>query len=68
MSSYGKWGSVTHHPRHWCEAPKELCRRRCRWSADCHNKVTHIGHANGVALTSGCLFHVARWAKLGVLA
>lgn len=61
-----QWGSADHHPRVAVAMPKPL-RVRCRYCPTAsRNRVTHLGTANGVALMSGCEWHVHRWAREGV--
>lgn len=40
-------------------------RRRCGHGDDCPNRATHLGMANGVALTTGCEFHMRVWVRDG---
>jgi hypothetical protein len=67
LASPGGWGthgSSTDHLRYavWI-ADGRRRRARCPLGNDCPNRRTHYGSANGVALTSGCEFHVARWVR-----
>lgn len=55
---WGKYGSARDHVR-YLEPFKS--RKKCR--CGCNGPVTHLGKANGVALTSGCEMHVRRWVK-----
>lgn len=54
------WGqhanSLTHHRYSAPIAPRS--RRRCHC---CGKRATHVGMANGLAMTSGCEWAVARW-------
>lgn len=62
MSEWGTWGSVTDHRRY--AMPVKQVVRRCSLGAQkCANFETHLGMANGVALTSGCEFHVYAWVR-----
>jgi len=56
---FGEWGSADQHRRYLVPAPNR--RRKCR--CGCGGHTTHIGKANGVALTSGCEMHVRRWVR-----
>lgn len=58
--TWGEWGSATEHKRYAMSC--EPTQRKCRLGEKCGNRVTHVGKANGVALTSGCQFHVFQWA------
>lgn len=55
-----QWASAIEHERY---ALPLASRKRCRQSANCTNRVTHRGMANGVCLMSGCEFHVYRWVR-----
>jgi hypothetical protein len=61
--SPGGWGEVAtfKHPRYCKPNPKG--RRRCWYCKQQGHLVraSHVGMANGVALTGGCEFHVMRW-------
>ncbi len=66
MSAYG---NALLHVR-TCLAIKDRRRgrRRCQlWSGPglgtCTRPCTHLGLANGVALMSGCEWHVRRWVR-----
>lgn len=59
------WASVMHHelavrkldkpPRHLCnECPRGPMRRP---------RVTHVGTANGMTMTSGCEWHMQKWLR-----
>ena len=58
-----EWGSATHHKR---EVVHTSSRGRCPW---CPGKAraTHSGQCNGVALLSGCEWHMRMWARGRVL-
>lgn len=57
------WGSVTDHQRELLPVSKKQ-RRRCPYCPkDSGRKITHLGAANGVALMSGCEWHVRMWVK-----
>lgn len=53
------WASASEHARDFWPAPDR--RRRCR--CGCDGRATHVGGANGIALTSGCEWSVRRWAR-----
>ena len=56
------WGSVAHHELTLKPTPDK--RRRCRWCpAKPRRASTHIGCANGVAMTSGCEWHMYVWLR-----
>jgi hypothetical protein len=59
--SPGGWGQVgaATMPR-YSKPASSSSRRRCPW---CRRRATHVGMANGVALTSGCEWHVAVWVR-----
>jgi hypothetical protein len=63
--SFGKCGSAIDHKR-YMEPVISTSRRRC--SCGCKNRATHLGMANGVALTSGCELYVRRWVRDGIKA
>lgn len=59
MSEAGApWGSAERHKR--AMHPIDS-RRRCH--CGCRGRVTHVGTANGIGLTTGCELHVRRWVK-----
>lgn len=55
------WASATEHARDMWPAPNR--RRKCR--CGCGGRATHIGGANGIALTSGCELKIRRWVRDG---
>jgi hypothetical protein len=62
LASPGRWGeegNAAAGPRHVAEAPDR--RRRC--SCGCKGRTTHVGYANGCAMTSGCELYVRRWVR-----
>ncbi len=64
MAEWGTWGSATAHQRYAVKVKQVV--RRCRLSTThqkCANLETHRGMANGLALTSGCEFHVYQWVR-----
>jgi hypothetical protein len=60
QSDWGVHGSARHHRRYIEELPKRF-RRRC--DCGCETRASHVGMANGVALTSGCELSMRRWAR-----
>ena len=62
---WGQWSSAADHARYSEPIPKEYWRRRRNCSCGCKKRATHNGMANGIALTDGCEFRVARWVKSG---
>lgn len=60
--SMPRWGSALEHTRTWKVREGRRGRRICKVNG-CQNKCTHVGLANGVALMSGCEWHVRRWCK-----
>ncbi len=59
--SPGGWGQVgAATMTRYSKPARPRSRRRCPW---CHRRATHVGMANGVALTSGCEWHVAVWVR-----
>jgi len=59
----GQTGKVS-DPRHVEPLPSRL-RNRSRCSCGCGGKQTHVGKANGLALTSGCELSIRRWVRDG---
>lgn len=59
------WGSSDPKDGHNLTAVAIKPDRRRRGCAWCPGKVlvTHSGRANGVALMSGCEWHVRKWAR-----
>lgn len=62
MTDWGTWGSAAEHERYAVKAPPRS-RRRCH--CGCNTRATHVGMANGVALTDGCHLWVRRWVRDG---
>lgn len=68
-----KWASVDHHELTIREIPKVMIidgKRRLR--GRCHQRghdrkkkpmATHAGCANGMAMTSGCEWHMRQWLR-----
>ena len=64
LSSPGEWGTFGSAREHQRYAKPIDSRKRCPWCPTGQRKrVTHTGMANGVALTSGCEWHVAVWVR-----
>jgi hypothetical protein len=62
--SHGGWGQVgSASMTRYSKAKTDLRRGRRKCEAGCPNRNTHMGMANGVALMSGCEFHVAAWVR-----
>lgn len=61
--SGGGWGEVASVEMTRYAKPFPRMRRRC--GDACTNRATHCGCANGMALMSGCEFHVAQWVRDG---
>lgn len=59
---FGQWGSANDHHRYF-EPVHSRSRQRCH--CGCMKRATHRGMANGVCLTTGCEFSMARWARDG---
>lgn len=57
-----KWGSATEHQR-TMRFIEDGRRRRRQCGGGCDARATHLGLANGVALMSGCEWHVRMWVK-----
>lgn len=62
MSDFGTWGSATEHARYIAPAPSNS-RRHCH--CGCGRRATHLGMANGVALSMGCELSMRRWVRDG---
>ena len=60
---WGKQASIN-NIRYSVVKPK-VSGRPSACTCGCKNKVTHLGMANGVALTSGCEISVMRWIRTG---
>jgi hypothetical protein len=68
LTSPGGWGQVGSASDHQRYAKKNVGsdRRRCPFCPKATRKRnTHVGMANGVALVSGCQWHVAQWVRHG---
>ncbi|MGF7131936.1 hypothetical protein P3T40_003419 [Paraburkholderia sp. EB58] len=61
---WGQFGSSVDHVR-YSEPMKKRPGRPKRCWCGCGNARTHLGKANGVALTSACELGIARWVKTG---
>lgn len=67
------WADSRIHQRRLYEmTPKERCRgrRKCGFMSGsdrdgCQHRVTHMGMCRGLAMTSGCEWHMRRWVKWG---
>lgn len=59
--STGGWGEVGGLPHHdrYALPVRPRSRRRCH--CGCGKRATHLGCANGMALTVGCEWYVRRW-------
>jgi hypothetical protein len=55
------WASASEHARDCWPAPDR--RRKCR--CGCGGRATHVGGANGIALTMGCELSIRRWVRTG---
>jgi len=66
LSSPGGWGQVGSAADHqrYAKPVRSQSRQRCPWCPkEQRPRATHLGMANGVALTSGCEWHVAMWVR-----
>lgn len=62
MAGWGLVGGLAEHIRYMELRPKRAGRKpKC--NCGCEAPKTHIGKANGVALTSGCELSIRRWVK-----
>ncbi len=61
---WGKVGAADRHIRYSQPLPKKPGRKKNCWCG-CGGVRTHMGMANGVALTSACELGIARWVKYG---
>ena len=59
---WGRWGSIG-HIRYAEPIVGRKGRRKCR--CGCGGRRTHMGMANGVALTGGCELSMRRWVRDG---
>ena len=67
LASPGGWGQVADartmlRYSEWIEDGRRR-RAGCKHGGGCTNRATHRGMVNGLCMTSGCEFHVARWAS-----
>ncbi len=63
-AGWGQVGGVAEHILYMEVRPKRRGREpKCH--CGCGTPKTHLGKANGVALTGGCEFYVRRWVKAG---
>lgn len=65
VAGWGEVGDAELSPRYVIRKPDQ--RRGQRFCHRCLGGVraTHLGMANGVALTSGCEWHMYEWARRG---
>lgn len=61
-AGWGQHGSSIEHTR-YAEPTDSRSRRRCH--CGCKRRATHVGMANGIALSMGCELAVARWVRTG---
>ena len=59
-SSFGRWGSIDDHALY---SQKVDSRSRTRCHCGCGRRATHLGMANGVCLTMGCEWYIAKWIR-----
>ena len=59
------WGQVASADEHvrYAQPVSPRSRRRCH--CGCKRRATHMGMANGIALTTACDLAVRRWIKTG---
>lgn len=60
QAEWATWGSADHHRRYVSPLPS-TSRRRC--DCGCNKRATHVGCANGLAMTSGCEMSMRRWTR-----
>lgn len=60
------WANSEIHVRALKKIEGRKGRRKCH--CGCGTRSTHIGTANGIALTSGCELFVRRWVRDGLKA
>jgi hypothetical protein len=60
QQDWGWHGSARDH-RRYVELLPGRFRQRC--DCGCGQRASHVGKANGVALTSGCELTMRRWAR-----
>jgi len=61
-----KWASTSVHPKTFKLIPDGRQRRRQCWLCNDQGKrnyATHVGLCNGLAMCSGCEWHMRAWAK-----
>lgn len=63
-AGWGTVGSSKEHIRYSEPLPKRRGRYRDCYCG-CGNRQTHVGKANGVALTGACELGIARWVRTG---
>lgn len=63
LASPGGWGTHGSAAEHLRYAQPVAGRGRRRCDCGCGGRATHVGMANGVALTSGCELLVRRWVR-----
>lgn len=66
IKSPGGWGEVSDQMRYALARPDR--RRGARWCHSCaavgvRRPMTHMGMSNGLALTSGCEWHIRQWTR-----
>lgn len=61
-AGWGQIGSAHDHIR-YSQPMEKKSRKRCH--CGCGNRKTHLGMANGVAMTSACELAIARWVRTG---
>ena len=59
------WGQVASAIEHvrYAQPVRPSSRRRCH--CGCDQRATHLGMANGCALTTACEMAIGRWIKTG---
>ena len=62
QQGWGQHGDAAAHRRY--QEPSATPRRRCRREG-CTNKAAFVGCCNGLAMISGCEFHVRQWVSAG---
>ena len=58
-AGWGQWASASEHVR-YIQPIDPKSQRRCH--CGCKQRATHLGMANGLALTQGCELSMRRWA------
>lgn len=59
------WGRADGHRRTCRPKPDQRSGRRVCSIHKCPRACTHTGFANGLAMTSGCEWHMRLWVKWG---